>query len=417
MSRFPKLTETFILFEIKALEEQGATVEIFPLWRERTSVMHEEAKKYVARAHFRRLLSGRLILANFKCLLTSPWKYFATLILGMCANWGSARYLLAFVATFPKAVLFADEMAYEGVQHVHAHFASHPAAVAFVIHRLKGIPYSFTAHGSDLHRDVHMLREKVEDAAFVVAISEFNRQKILAESGGSHADKVRVIHCGTDVSVFRPRAELDNNQSNGVLQIVCVGTLHEVKGQRHLIDACQCLHARGVPFHLHLVGSGPDAGQLKVQVDESGLRDHVTFHGSLTRPIVAQLLRTMQVAVAPSVPTSDGRREGIPVALMEAMSSGLPVIASQLTGIPELVTDQIHGRLVPPGDSMAIARALEEVAAQPQLREQWGQAARQTIERRFNLQRNAAELLVGIRQVASRPGSEQRCATECEVLR
>ena len=207
MSRFPKLTETFILFEIQALEEQGIAVEIYPLWRERTTVMHKEAVAYVARAHFRRLLSGQVLLANLKCLWNSPAKYLAALWIGLQANWGSLRYLLGFIASFPKAVSFAEDMQKSQIRHVHAHFASHPAAVALVIGRLTGIPFSFTAHGSDLHRDVHMLREKVAEASFVVAISDFNRQAILNECGLASASKIRVIHCGTDTRVFHAEDE------------------------------------------------------------------------------------------------------------------------------------------------------------------------------------------------------------------
>ena len=400
MSRFPKLTETFILFEIKALEEQGVAVEIYPLWRERAAIMHEEAKAYVARAHFRRLLSGRAFRANLQFLLKSPYAYLAALLLGMKANWGSPRYFCGFLAAFPKAVLFAQEMKRKHVTHVHAHFASHPAAAALVIHRLVGIPYSFTAHGSDLHRDVHMLREKVNEAAFVVAISAFNREKIVAECGEDARDKVRIIHCGTDLSAFRP-APQSKQPDKSLLQLGCIGTLHEVKGQRYLLEACRILKDRGVPFRLHFVGDGPDAIELQSLSKQFGLQKAVAFHGSLTRPAVAKLLAEFDLVVAPSVPTNDGRREGIPVALMEAMACGLPVVASRLTGIPELVVDRVNGRLTPPRDSAALADALEELLTHADLRSSWGQAARKTVESRFDLHCNVQELLRELHNLAS----------------
>jgi glycosyltransferase involved in cell wall biosynthesis len=414
MSRFPKLTETFILFEIKALEAQGIEVEIYPLWREASRVVHDEAHAYVARAHFHRLLSGCILLANLKCLLKSPRQYLGTLLCGIRANWGSPRYLFGFLAAFPKAVRFAQEMAASHIDHVHAHFASHPAAAAFVIHRLTKIPFSFTAHGSDLHRDVHMLQEKVREAAFVVAISDFNRQTIVNECGSSSAEKVRVIHCGTDLQVFhRPDGARDVPADE--MQLACIGTLHEVKGQAYLIEACRRLHQRGVPVRLHLVGQGPDATSLRSLAERGGVTDRVRFHGALKRPEVAALLGTMHVVVAPSVPTSDGRREGIPVALMEAMASGLPAVGSRLTGIPELIDDRINGRLVPPRDAAALADALEELAKNPTLRAKWGEAARKTVEHRFDLQRNAQELIRSIRCVAKSADASRSHPVQREV--
>jgi colanic acid/amylovoran biosynthesis glycosyltransferase len=170
---------------------------------------------------------------------------------------------------------------------------------------------------------------------------------------------------------------------------------------------CARLRQQGLPFHLHLIGSGPDESLLRAAVERHGLADHVTFHGSRTRAEVASLLPEMDLAVTPSVPTSDGRKEGIPVALMEAMACGLPAVASRLTGIPELVADRITGRLVPPGDPASLADAIQELAQQPALRDRWGQAARQVIERHFDLRRNAEQLLAAIHEVHAAMGEEQ----------
>jgi hypothetical protein len=186
---FPKLTETFILYEMLAMQSEGVQVETYPLLREKTEVIHPEAKSFVEAAHFQPFLSLPILRANLHFLLRKPRKYLRTFWTLMRANWGSFRFLTGALGVFPKSAFFAYEMKAEGIDHVHAHFASHPAAAAFVIHRLTGIPYSFTAHGSDLHRDRHMLREKVAEAAFVVAISNYNKELIISECKGNYGVK------------------------------------------------------------------------------------------------------------------------------------------------------------------------------------------------------------------------------------
>jgi glycosyltransferase involved in cell wall biosynthesis len=349
--------------------------------------VHSEARDLVARARFAPLLNGRIALDNLRCLVKRPRRYLSTLFTLVAANWRSPRFLLGAIAVFPQACSFALEMRWLGVRHVHAHFASHPAAAAFVIGRMADIPWSFTAHGSDLHRDQAMLREKVTEAAFVVAISEYNRRFILERVGTDYADKVEVIHCGVELERFE-QAQF----ASGPLQLICVGTLHAVKGQCFLLQACALLRDRGVDFTCHLIGDGPDRGKLERQAAALGIGERVVFHGACERERVRALFARMHIAVAPSVPTADGRREGIPVVLMEAAACGLPLVASRLSGIPEIVRDGETGYLVDPGDAEGLANAIERVARTPALGRRLGDAARRHLEINFNLPINMARL-------------------------
>ncbi len=387
MSRFPKLTETFVLDEILELERRGVSVEVFPLWRESTDIVHPEARPIVSRAHFTPTLNSAILRDNALSLLRAPMLYLGTLATLVRANLRSPRFLLGALAIFPKACSFAMRMRALEVQHLHAHFASHPAAAAFVVGRLAGIPWSFTAHGSDLHREQAMLREKVDEAKFVVAISQFNRRFILERVGESFADKIRVIHCGVDLD---RHARGESNP--GTLEIGCIGTLHAVKGQRFLLDACAGLSKLGVAWRCHLIGDGPDRRALESQTRRLGLGGRVVFHGSCERERVRALLAAMDVVVAPSVPTPDGRREGIPVVLMEAGACGIALVASRLSGIPELVVDGETGLLVEPGDAQGLVRALARIASEPETRERLGRAVRQRIESDFCLERNVERL-------------------------
>ena len=398
MSRFPKLTETFILYEMLAMQKEGVEVEVYPLLREKTEEMHPEAISFVQAAHFQPFISLPILRANFHFLFRKPGAYWGALWTLLRANWGSFRFLSGALGIFPKSVLFARQMQAQGIDHVHAHFASHPAAAGFIIHRLVGIPYSFTAHGSDLHRDRHMLNEKVAEAAFVVAISTYNKELIISECRGNYREKVIVIHCGVNTSVFQYRPGNTHLESeNQPYQIICVGTLHEVKGQAYLIQACRKLQDKGIDFQCHFVGDGPDREALLKLAEDEGIAAKLCFHGQQKQAAIARLLQDVDVLVAPSVPTSDGRREGIPVVLIEAMSSGVPVIASNISGIPELVVDGSTGLLVPARDVLGLVEALEQYYREPALRQRLGQAGRQKVVEEFDLYKNALSLVERIR--------------------
>ena len=389
MSRFPKLTETFILAEFLAVRRQGIDVRVHPLLRERTDVVHPDAVPVVAEATFLPFLSASILRSNLREVRTRPARYLRTFAAVLRGTWGSLNFTVGALGIFPKVVHMASQLRDAGVDHVHCHFATHPAVAGFVVRRLTGIPFSFTAHGSDLHVDRHMLPQKVAEAAFVVAISEYNRQLILDECPGTDPEKVVVVHCGVDVSVFRPRTA---PRAGGPFNVVCIGTLHEVKGQRHLIEACALAIGRGVDLRCVLVGDGEDRAALEARVAELGIGHAVSLAGALPRDEVLRIVADADVVVAPSVPTAQGKREGIPVVLMEAMACGLPVVASDLSGIPELVTDGADGVLVPPGDATALADALVLLAADAGLRERLGSEGRRTVVERFNVDRSAEQL-------------------------
>ncbi len=394
MSRFPKITETFILYEILALRAKGVAVEVFPLQRESAPVMHPEARAMLAEINFIPFISLAVIIANLKCLVQQPLRYITTLFLVLKNTWGSGNYFFGAVAFFPKAVAIAGQCQREGVSHIHAHFANHPALVAFIVLRLTGIGYSFTAHGSDLHKRQQMLAMKVEHSRFCVMISQYNKQFFYDKTDLSEqdvGDKMPVIHCGIDPSLFHRGVE--QNRAASEVNLLCVASFREVKGHRYLIAACHQLHQRGMAFHLHLAGDGPKNAEIIAQISEAGLEQQVTLHGALTRPQVIELLNQSDVFVLTSYLTPSGNREGIPVVIMEAMAFALPVVASRLSGIPELVDDQQTGLLANPQDPKDIADQLEHLIKDASIRQKMGLAGRQKVLTEFNLQHNIAELV------------------------
>jgi glycosyltransferase involved in cell wall biosynthesis len=402
MSRFPKLTETFILYEILALEAQGVEVEVYPLLRERQPVEHHEAERLTRRAHYHPFVSLPILWANLFYVLKKPRTYLSMIGEVLAGTRRSRNFLVGALGIIPKSVRFAYEMERSGVDHLHAHFATHPAVAALIVHRLTGIPYSFTAHGSDLHVDRTMLDVKVAASRFTVTVSNFNRNVIVRDCGEWARDKVRVVRCGVDPEVFKPRLRCRGDDD--ALRILCVGSFEEVKGHRYLIEACRLLKHRGVSFTCHLVGDGPRRRDVEEQIRQSGLRSEIVVHGPLPRREVADLLSRADVATLPSVPTKDGKKEGVPVALMEAMASSLPVVSSDLSGIPELVEHGLTGFLVEPRDTHGLADAFGRLAADAELRECMGRAGRAKVLAEFHLGRNAAglaQLFMGAAEAAA----------------
>jgi colanic acid/amylovoran biosynthesis glycosyltransferase len=382
VSRFPKLTETFVLRELIEMERLGARVELFALQRGREAVVQEDTGVLVCSASYGDYFSRGMVRAHWFFLSRRPGVYLRAFIEAVRGTWRSLNYLAGAVLFFPKAVCFAYLAERNGVGHVHAQFANHPALTALVISRLAGIPYSFSARGSDIHVNRTMLREKVAAACAVIAVSQANRDVILAACDRSDAERIHVVYGGIDTARFAP---CRRQTEPSLLRVLCVARFEEVKGHATLVAACAELARRGVPFECHLAGDGPLRGQIERQIASSGLRDCFVLHGAVTQEQVARLLCAASVFVLATVPSVNGKKEGIPNVLKEAMACELPVVASDMAGIPELIQHGRSGMLVPPGQPAAVADTLELLASDRHLRERLGRAGRAVITAQFDV--------------------------------
>ena len=389
MSRFPKITETFILNEILCLEAEGLSVCVYPLLRQREPVEQPDVRRLRGTVRYLPFLSASVIASNVAYAIRSPGTYFRMMGEAFAGTWRSANFFVGMLGILPKSVRAAAELKRRGVGHVHAQFATHAALSALIIHRLTGIPFSFTGHGSDLHVDQHMLRRKLEACRFGVTISEYNKRFMLQACGEDLSQTIHVIHCGVDPEVFRPAEHRD---TSGPVRFLCVASLRDVKGHRHLLDALSLLAGRGHAFTCGLVGDGPLHADIRARVQALGLQERVVLHGALTHPDVLRLTQQADASVLTSVMGRRGNREGIPVTLMEAMACGLPVVASRISGIPELVRDGETGLLCEPGNADDIAVALERIIADPDFRRTAGQAGRARVVEDFHLAHNSREL-------------------------
>jgi len=381
VSRFPKLTETFVLGEMVEMERVGSPVLVYPLLRHRETVVHPDAQRAQERARFVPIASLPALRAYGHFARHHPLRLARALVEVLAGTFGSLKFFAGALVFFPRAVCYAYDAERRGITHVHAQFASHAAMAALVMHRLTDIPFSFTARGSDIHVDRTMLREKLAAAEFAIAVSEFNRQVMVAAGGAGVGEKVHVIYGGIDTERFKPRPRKDQAE----FRILCVSRLEAVKGHSQLLEASRLLKARGVGFELHLVGDGELRPRIERAIQAAGLTAEVVLHGACAQPeVLEQLSRATAFALA-TVAAANGKREGIPNVLKEAMACGLPVVASDISGIPELVEHDVSGLLVPPNDVEALAGALERLAGDRALRERLGRVARETIVGRFNV--------------------------------
>lgn len=393
MSRFPKITETFIINEIIELRDLGFDINIYPLLQDQSKVTHPEVESLSELIHYLPFISWKIIKANFTSLFQTPSTYIKTIMEILIGTSGSMNFFIGALGILPKSICFAKQMQRHNIQHIHAHFATHPTVAALIIHRLTGITFSFTCHGSDIHIDQTMFKQKAAAAKFIVAISKYNREFLVERCGHEVKKNMLVVNTGVNVSRFK----LVEREPGNMLNILMVATFREVKGHRFLIEACRRLLLWDVPLQCNLVGSGPWFRTIKNQIARLNLKEYVKFHGDQPAPEVAKMMQQADVVVLPSIYGSRGDREGIPVVLMEAMASGCAVVASKISGIPELVEDGVTGTLCPPKNCQALALALKELARDPFKRKRYGFAGCAKVQMEFDLKKNvrrlAAEML------------------------
>jgi colanic acid/amylovoran biosynthesis glycosyltransferase len=389
-SRYPKLSHTFVLREVEALRREGVEVHTFSVRRAEPGDLRTEADRRAFESTYALLPAriGHLALAHARALGGGPGRYVATLRRALALSPRGVRGTVWQLFYFLEAVLLWDRCRRRGIRHLHAHFANVGSDVALLAAHLGGPAWSwsFTMHGPTGFENVsqYRLAAKVAAARFVVCISDFARSQLMSLVDAAQWGKLRVIHCGLDPAVFSAPAA--NGRALDRLEILTVGRLVPVKGQRVLLAAMAELVRRGRRAHATLVGGGPEADQLAAAIERLGLREHVTLAGPVGQDEIRSYYAGADVFCLPSF------AEGLPVVLMEALAMGVPVVTTYVAGIPELVTPGVSGLLVPAGRADLLADALERLADDPEARRAMGEAGRAKVAAEFDVQRSAHQL-------------------------
>lgn len=335
---FPKLSETFIANEIIELRRQGVEVRVFSLRKPTEDMRHE------------------MIVDSGLDQITSY----------------DTENFSAALKEFKPQIL-------------HAHFATEPTEAARDFAAKLHIPFTFTAHGYDVFRKPPVdFAERALAAAGVVTVSQANAEYI-AKTFSVPAKHVHVIPCGIDLEKFCP-APISSAEKMPPL-ILCVARLVKVKNLKLLLNACALLRDREISFRCVLIGDGPCREELNLLQKNLRLENFVEFRGAATQAEVRRWWQQADIGVLSS------ENEGMPVSLMEAAACGVPVVATSVGGIPELVDDGKTGLLVGANDVEQFASALEKLLCDKNLRRAFGQAARKSAEQKFDQAKQVGQLI------------------------
>ena len=379
--RFPSFGQTFCYREVAELDRQHVAPPIFSIREPKNEPPQDWDTHIVERVHY--LPEEKELLEDVRRVAKK--RKLATNILAALDEWGRRTDFLRLY----QAVYVGLRLGEMGVDHVHAHFAGMAARTAFWINNFFSIPFSFTAHANDIFVPTHFevgLDKLVDTARAIITETDYAAQ-FLRERFPERAGRVHRIYNGLDFSEFG-RADF----SSVPPLIVAVGRLIPKKGFSDLIRACELLAEHGKSFRCEIIGEGLIENELRGQIDELCLQDKVVLTGAKPQSQLRRRLAAANVFVLPSVIDPEGGMDNLPTVIMEAMATGLPVVSTNIGGIPEMVIENETGFLVEPGDAVAMADAINKIVGDASMARRLGQSAYEQARTLFSIEKNVREL-------------------------
>jgi glycosyltransferase involved in cell wall biosynthesis len=394
---YPRISETFISNEILLLEKLGFSIHLISMRRPRENFSHRSVNKIRATVDYlpETLLKPlpRLLYHNLLLAAKRPKLYAAAL------KTAYRRFLRTHKSATIKHLLQAGYLAHRflpasGITHLHAHFAHSPTSVAMFTSQLTGLPFSFTAHAKDIYTsDPRQIREKIGLAQFAITCTEYNRRYLSKLSDGNTTPIHRIYH-GIDIQLFCNKNEIPRIPVQPY-QILTIARLTAKKGLPTIYKALRILCDQGISLHHTHIGGGEDREKVISLIKDLNLESVTRLLGTQPHQVVLEHYKNAELFVLGCEVAPNGDRDGIPNVLAESMAMGLPVVATHLSGIPELVENEKTGLLVPSGQPDKLAAAMLHLLTDLNLRSRIATAARQRVARAFDnrkLIRDLAEI-------------------------
>ncbi len=419
---FGRTSETFITNEIHLLESLGLRLKIFSVKKLAAQKNHGFINKINASVlylpHTTPFEESNFLYWLFRNLphfIQSQIKIFCLRPIGWLLTFleclvMSFRFRKGFFA-LPRKVFFKEflqagyiaeqVLSLRTIRHLHAHFAHGSTTIAMFASRMSGLPFSFTAHAKDIYLQElnpgNLLLTKMKRARFVVTCTEANKEHL--QSICTDSAPIHTIYHGLDTSLFSPQAQNSDIHKKGeqglnsVPLILSVGRMVEKKGFTYLVEACRILKIRGYDFRCQIIGSeDKDTVNIKAKIAETNLAQTITLHPAVTQEKLTRIYQQSTVFALPCQIIESGDRDGIPNVLVEAMAMEMPIVSTDISGIPELVEDHVNGLLVPQKDALALANAIGELLENNELRQSLGRAARVKVGELFDSHENTITL-------------------------
>jgi glycosyltransferase involved in cell wall biosynthesis len=430
---FPNLHQTFVLWEVLALRRRGIDIALYSIKPPLTRTQQPEGAALQREVtYLPSTLSPAVLAANLAMLLHAPGRYLracAALVRGWWQDRAAGRewkrtrvsdaapdreltalefvrgyinrspglYLLKSLWLVPGAVWLGRDLRARGIERLHAHWASYSATMALLVHWLFDIPFSFSAHAYDIYLVPRLLGVKVREAEFAVTCARVNADFLRALGGPETADRVVVNYHGVDLARFRPVAP----RPSDLPCVVTCGRLEPYKGHHILLRAVAALRH---PARCVVVGEGPQRQRLEELAQALGIAARVEFTGPVPQTRLAELYAEADLFVLASVILErSGKRDVIPNVLAEAMAMRVPVVATRISGISELIVDGVSGRLVPANDAPALMAVIDELLADESQRRRLAQAGIERVQAEFDREINIEALAALFRGTPAAP--------------
>jgi glycosyltransferase involved in cell wall biosynthesis len=382
---YPRLSETFIAQELRALEARGHRFEIWSLrhpYDDRIQPIHEEitaARHYLPEYLHdepKRVLRALLRMAGRRRFWRATRIWWSDLLRDLTRN---------RIRRFGQAAVLAAELPPE-TRFLYVHFLHTPASVARYAGIMRGLGWGFSAHARDIWTIPDWeKREKIADCRFGVTCTASGAEHL--RDLDATGDKISLVYHGLDLSRFPTPPDI--RRADNHFTLLSVGRLVAKKGYGDLLEALSHL-PESLDWRFIHIGGGELRRGIEARAKRLGLDDRIEWRGKRAHGDVIAAMRSSDLFVLPSVIADDGDRDGLPNVLMEAASQKLPILSTDLSAIPEFIENGVHGTLVPPGDPKALAEAIVALAADPARSATMAKAAYERLRARFGMEEGIA---------------------------